>query len=150
MGAVLVQRNIHDAFMSGPAGAIELFHGYTYSAHPIACAAGLATQQIYRNEGLFERAKSMAPYWADAAHALKGRRNVVDIRAYGLVAGIELAPRDGQPGARAYDALVAAFDAGLLIRITGDTIAMSPPLVIERKEIDRIFETLAGIIDRLD
>jgi beta-alanine--pyruvate transaminase len=150
MGAVLVQRNIHDAFMSGPAGAIELFHGYTYSAHPIACAAGLATQEIYRSEGLFERAKAMAPYWADAAHSLRGRRNVVDIRTYGLVAGIELASREGAPGARAYDALVAAFNAGLLIRITGDTIAMSPPLVIERKEVDRIYETLAGIIDRLD
>jgi len=150
MGAVLVQRSIHDAFMSGPAGAIELFHGYTYSAHPIACAAGLATQKIYRDEGLFERAKATSPYWSDAVHSLKGRKNVVDLRAYGLVAGIELAPRTGSPGSRGYDAMVAAFDAGLLIRITGDTIAMSPPLVIERREVDRIFETLAGIIDRLD
>jgi adenosylmethionine-8-amino-7-oxononanoate aminotransferase len=137
-------------FMQGPPGAIELFHGYTYSAHPIACAAGLAAQKIYRGEGLFERAKAMAPYWSDAVHSLKGRRNVVDLRAYGMVAGIELAPRDGAPGARGYDALVAAFNAGLLIRTTGDTIAMSPPLIIERKEVDRIFETLAGIIDRLD
>jgi beta-alanine--pyruvate transaminase len=136
--------------MAGPPGAIELFHGYTYSAHPIACAAGLATQRIYRDEGLFERVRAIAPYWSDAVHALKGRRNVVDLRAYGLVAGIELSPRDGAPGARAYDALVAAFDAGLLIRITGDTIAMSPPFIIERKDIDRIFETLAKIIDRLD
>jgi beta-alanine--pyruvate transaminase len=150
MGAVLVKREVHDAFMSGPAGAIELFHGYTYSAHPIACAAGLATQKIYRGEDLFGRARAMAPYWSDAVHALKGRRNVVDLRAYGLVAGIELAPREGAPGARGYDALVAAFNAGLLIRTTGDTIAMSPPLIIERKDVDRIFETLAGIIDRLD
>ena len=92
----------------------------------------------------------MAPYWSDAVHALKGRKNVVDLRAYGLVAGIELAPREGAPGARGYDALVAAFNAGLLIRITGDTIAMSPPLIIERKDVDRIFETLSHIIDRLD
>jgi beta-alanine--pyruvate transaminase len=150
MGAVLVQRAVHDAFMTGPAGAIELFHGYTYSAHPIACAAGLAAQKIYESEGLFGRAKALAPYWADAAHALKGRRHVIDIRAWGLVAGIELESRAGAAGARAYDALVAAFDAGLLIRTTGDTIALSPPLILERKDVDRIFETLAGIIDRLD
>jgi len=150
MGAVIVKREIHDTFMSGPANAVELFHGYTYSAHPIACAAGLATQDIYRDEKLFERARAMAPYWSDAVHALKGRKNIVDLRAYGLVAGIELAPREGAPGTRAYDAMVAAFNAGLLIRVTGDTIAMSPPLVIERKDVDRIFETLGTIIDRLD
>ena len=149
MGAVIVKREIHDAFMSGPPAAIELFHGYTYSAHPIACAAGLATQKLYR-DGLFERARAMAPYWCDAVHSLKGRRNVVDLRAYGLVAGIELEPRPGSPGARGYDALVAAFNAGILIRTTGDTIAMSPPFIIERAEVDRIFETLATIIDRLD
>ncbi|MGH8203066.1 MAG: aminotransferase class III-fold pyridoxal phosphate-dependent enzyme, partial [Steroidobacteraceae bacterium] len=150
MGSVFVQRQIHDAFMSGPPGTIELFHGYTYSAHPIACAAGLAAQRIYRGEALFDRAREMAPYWSDAVHALKGRKNVVDLRAYGLVAGIELEPRPGAAGSRGYDALVAAFDAGLLVRITGDTIAMSPPLIIERGEIDRLFETLAQVIDRLD
>ena len=149
MGAVLVRREIHDTFMSGPPAAIELFHGYTYSAHPVACAAGLATQKLYR-EGLFDRARAMAPYWSDAVHSLKGRRNVVDLRAYGLVAGIELEARGGMPGARGYDALVAAFNAGLLIRTTGDTIAMSPPLIIERAEVDRIFETLVTIIDGLD
>ena len=149
MGAVIVKREIHDAFMSGPPAAVELFHGYTYSAHPIACAAGLATQKLYR-DGLFERARAMAPYWCDAVHSLKGRRNVVDLRAYGLVAGIELEPRPDSPGARGYDALVAAFNAGILIRTTGDTIAMSPPFVIERAEVDRIFETLATIIDGLD
>jgi len=150
MGAVFASRAIYDTFMQGPPGAIELFHGYTYSAHPIACAAALATLRIYRGEGLFERTKAMSPYWSDAVHALKGRKNVVDLRAYGLVAGIEIAPREGAPGARGYDALVAAFNAGLLIRITGDTIAMSPPLTIERKDVDRIFETLSNIIDRLD
>jgi len=150
MGAVFVKRGIYDTFMSGPAGSIELFHGYTYSAHPIACAAALATQKIYRDERLFERAKALAPYWSDAVHALKGRKNVVDLRAYGLVAGIELSPRAGAPGSRGYDAMVAAFNAGLLIRITGDTIAMSPPLTVERKDVDRIFETVATIIGRLD
>ncbi len=149
MGAVIVKREIHDAFMSGPPAAIELFHGYTYSAHPVACAAGLATQGLYR-DGLFERARAIAPYWSDAVHSLKDRKHVVDLRAYGLVAGIELEPRAGSPAARGYDAMVAAFNAGLLIRTTGDTIAMSPPLIIERAQVDRIFETLATIIDRLD
>ncbi len=148
MGAVMVKREIHDTFMSGPPGAIELFHGYTYSAHPIACAAGLATQKLYR-AGLFDQAKKMAPYWSDAVHALKGRKNVVDLRAYGLVAGIELEPRAGAPGARGYEALVKAFEAGLLIRTTGDTIAMSPPLIIEREQVDRIFAILTPIIDGL-
>jgi beta-alanine--pyruvate transaminase len=149
MGAVLVKREIHDAFMSGPPGAIELFHGYTYSAHPIACAAGLATQKLYR-AGLFEQARKMAPYWCDAVHALKGRRHVVDLRAYGLVAGIELESRTDAPGARGYEVLVRAFEAGLLVRTTGDTIAMSPPLIIERAQVDRIFEVLTPIIDGLD
>ena len=149
MGAVLVRRDIHDAFMSGPPGTIELFHGYTYSAHPVACAAGLATQKLYR-AGLFEKARSMAPYWSDAVHALKGRRHVIDLRAYGLVAGIELEPRAGAPGARGYESLVRAFEAGVLVRTTGDTIALSPPLIIERAQVDRIFEVLASIIDGLD
>jgi beta-alanine--pyruvate transaminase len=149
MGAVLVKREIHDAFMSGPPGTIELFHGYTYSAHPVACAAGLATQKLYR-AGLFEQARSMAPYWSDAVHALKGRRHVIDLRAYGLVAGIELEPRAGAPGARGYEALVRAFEAGVLVRTTGDTIALSPPLIVERAQVDRIFEVLASIIDGLE
>jgi len=149
MGAVLVKREVHDAFMSGPPGTIELFHGYTYSAHPVACAAGLATQKLYR-AGLFEQARSMAPYWSDAVHALKGRRHVIDLRAYGLVAGIELEPRAGAPGARGYEALVRAFEAGVLVRTTGDTIALSPPLIVERAQVDRIFEVLASIIDGLE
>jgi len=148
MGCVLVRPEIYDAFMKGPEGTIELFHGYTYSAHPVACAAGLATQRLYR-AGLFDRAREMAPYWADAVHALKGRRHVVDLRAYGLVAGIELESRAGAPGARGYEVLVQCFEAGLLIRTTGDTIAMSPPLILERGHVDRIFETLAAVIDRL-
>jgi len=146
MGCVLVRREIYDAFMSGPEGTIELFHGYTYSAHPVACAAGLATQRLYR-AGLFDQARAIAPYWSDAVHSLRGRRHVVDLRAYGVVAGIELEPRAGAPGARGYEALVGSFEAGLLIRTTGDTIALSPPLILERKDVDRIFETLAQVID---
>jgi len=148
MGAVLVRREIYDAFMTGPEQAIELFHGYTYSAHPVACAAGLATQRIYR-QGLFEHARSLAQYWDDAVHSLKGRRNVIDLRSYGFVAGIELEPRAGAPGARGYEALVAAFENGLLMRTTGDTIALSPPLIIERADIERIFETLAAVVDHV-
>ena len=148
MGCVLVRREIYDAFMNGPEGAIELFHGYTYSAHPVACAAALATQRLYR-AGLFDQARAIAPYWSDAVHSLKSRPHVVDLRAYGLVAGIELEPRAGAPGARGYEALVGAFEAGLLIRTTGDTIALSPPLILERKDVDRIFETLTRVIDRL-
>jgi beta-alanine--pyruvate transaminase len=149
MGAVLVKREIHDAFMSGPPGTIELFHGYTYSAHPVACAAGLATQKLYR-AGLFDQARSMAPYWSDAVHALKGRRHVIDLRAYGLVAGIELEARGGAPGDRGYEALVRAFEAGVLVRTTGDTIALSPPLIVDRAQVDRIFEVLGSVIDGLD
>ncbi|MGH8249380.1 MAG: aspartate aminotransferase family protein [Steroidobacteraceae bacterium] len=149
MGCVFVTGGIHDAFMKGPEGTIELFHGYTYSAHPIACAAGLATQRLYR-DGLFDHAKAMAPHWSEAVHSLKGRRHVVDLRAYGLVAGIELEPRTGAPGARGYQALVKAFEAGLLIRTTGDTIALSPPLILVRADIDRIFQTLAAVIDSVD
>jgi len=149
MGCVIVRREIYDAFMNGPEGAIELFHGYTYSAHPLACAAGLATQRLYR-AGLFDQARAMAPYWSDAVHALKGRRHVTDLRAYGIVAGIELEPRAGAPGARGYEALVKAFEAGLLVRTTGDTIALSPPLIVERRDVDRIFETVATVIDSID
>jgi beta-alanine--pyruvate transaminase len=148
MGCVLVRRGIHDTFMSGPEGSIELFHGYTYSAHPLACAAGLATQRIYR-AGLFDQARSLAPYWSDAVHSLKGRRNVIDLRAYGLVAGIEMEARAGAPGARGYEALVRAFEAGLLVRTTGDTIALSPPLILQRADVDRIFEILAKVIDQV-
>jgi len=148
MGAVLVTREIYETFMSGPENAIELFHGYTFSAHPVACAAGLAAQKLYR-QGLFDRAREMAPYWSDAIHSLKGRRHVADLRAYGLVAGIELEPRPGASGARGYDSLVRAFEAGLLVRTTGDTIAMSPPLIIERAQVDWIIETLGKVIDGL-
>jgi beta-alanine--pyruvate transaminase len=144
MGAVLVTKKIYDAFMQGPPGAIELFHGYTYSAHPIACAAGLAALDIYQREGLLNRAKQMAPAFEQAVHSLRGLPHVVDVRNYGLVAGIELEPIAGSPGARAFGLYLKCFERGLLIRTTGDIIAMSPALTIENKHIDE----LLGILTR--
>jgi beta-alanine--pyruvate transaminase len=146
MGAVFVRKHIYDAFMNGPEGAIELFHGYTYSAHPAACAAGLATQEIYEREGLLTRAATLAKTWEDAVHSLREAPNVIDIRNIGLVAGIELAPRAGAPGARAYEIFVKAFEKGILIRTTGDVVALSPPLIIEPAHIDQLVTTLAGIL----
>jgi len=150
MGAVLATGAIHDAFMTGPEHLIELFHGYTYSGNPIAAAAGLATLETYVEEGLFQRAAEIAPYWEEALHSLRGARHVIDIRNLGLIGGIELEPIPGQPTARAFAAFLAAFEAGLMIRTTGDIIALSPPLIVERAEIDRIVETLAQVLDRLD
>jgi beta-alanine--pyruvate transaminase len=146
MGAVAASRQIYDAFMHGPEGAIELFHGYTYSAHPVACAAGLATQQIYRRDGLLTRARDMADYWADAVHSLKGLPHVIDLRNLGLIGAIELEPIPGKPGARAFDAFLRAFEAGILIRTTGDIIALSPPLIIERTHVDELFGKLAAVL----
>jgi beta-alanine--pyruvate transaminase len=146
MGAVLAKRSIHDAFMQGPEGTIELFHGYTYSAHPTACAAALATLGIYEREGLLTRAKSLSQYWEDAAHGLRGLPNVIDVRNYGLILGLELEPAAGRPGSRAYGVFVDCFERGLLVRQTGDIIALSPPLVVERSQIDRMFETLADAL----
>jgi len=146
MGAVIVRREIYEAFMGGPEQAIELFHGYTYSSHPVACAAGLATLDIYEREGLFARAREMAACWEDGAHSLAGAPHVIDVRNYGLVAGIELEPLPGKPGARAYQAFVRAFERGILIRVTGDIIALSPPLIIERGQVDELFGTLAEVL----
>jgi beta-alanine--pyruvate transaminase len=146
MGAVFVRKHIYDAFMKRPENAIELFHGYTYSAHPTACAAGLATQDIYEREGLLTRAAKMAKPFEEAVHSLRGLPNVIDIRNVGLVAGIELAPKGGVPAARAYEIFVKAFEKGILIRTTGDTIALSPPLIIEPSHIDQLVTTLAQLI----
>ena len=146
MGAVFASDRIHDAFMTGPEGAIELFHGYTYSGHPVACAAGIATLDLYREERLFERANDLAPYWEEALHGLKGLRNVIDIRNLGLVAGIELASIPTKVGARAFDVFLRAFKSGLLVRTTGDIIALSPPLIIEKRQIDEIANKLAEAI----
>ncbi|MGU3466115.1 aspartate aminotransferase family protein [Methylobacterium sp. C33D] len=148
MGAVFASRAVHDALMQGPDG-IELFHGYTYSGHPIACAAGLATLDIYREEGLLTRVADIADDWAAAIHDLRGRKNVVDIRTIGLVAGVELAPRPDAPGKRAYDVFVDCFERGLLTRVTGDIIALSPPLIIERGQIGEIVDILGAAIDRV-
>jgi len=149
MGAVFASRKVHDALMQGPESQIELFHGYTYSGHPAACAAGLATLSIYREEGLLTRASEIETYWHNAVHSLKGLPNVTDIRTIGLIAGIELDSRAGAPGSRAYDAFVDCFERGLLIRVTGDIIALSPPLIIETSQIDAIVETLADALNRV-
>lgn len=150
MGAVFVSNAIHDTMMTGPAEQIEFFHGYTYSGHPLACAAGLATLDIYENEGLFTRGAQMAPSFAAMVHSLAGLPHVVDIRNLGLMAAIELEPRSGKPGERGHAALVQAFDAGLLIRATGDTIALSPPLILESGHLDRIQTTLRQVLKTID
>ncbi|HEY9105144.1 MAG TPA: aspartate aminotransferase family protein [Roseateles sp.] len=148
MGAVIAQQKIHDAFMTGPEHLIEFFHGYTYSAHPLACAAGLATLDTYADDGLLTRAATMQAEFAEALHSLRDEPNVIDIRNIGLVGGIELKPRDGEPAKRAFDIFLDCWDKGLLIRTTGDTIALSPPLIIESQHIQRIIDTLRGALRR--
>jgi beta-alanine--pyruvate transaminase len=147
MGAVAAHRKVHDTIVhGGPANAIELFHGYTYSAHPAAAAACIATQDIYEREALFERSAAMAPVFEKAIHSLKGEPNVKDIRNLGLVGGIELESREGAPGTRAYDAFLKCFQNGVMVRFTGDTLAFSPPLIVEDSHIDQIFETVRKAI----
>ena len=146
MGAVFVRKGIYDAFMNAPGNTIELFHGYTYSAHPIACAAALATLDTYEEEGLFARAAELAPYWQDAVHSLQGTRNVIDVRNIGLVAGIELEPRPGKPTARAYESFLKCYEKGLLIRTTGDIVALSPPLIVQKGQIDQMVDVLGGVL----
>ena len=146
MGAVFMRERIYETFMTGPEGAIELAHGYTYSSHPLACAAGLATLQTYEEEGLLTRAAELWPYWEEQAHALKGLPNVVDVRNIGLIAAIELAPRAGAPGMRGLDVHVQAFEKGAYIRVAGDIIALAPPLIIRKEDIDRLFEIVRGVL----
>ena len=146
MGAVFAHRKIYDALMQGPENAIELFHGYTYSAHPVACAAALATLDVYTKEGLLTRAASLAPEWESAVHSLRGLPHVIDVRNYGLIGAVELEPRQGKPGARAFEVFLKCFERGVMVRQTGDTIALSPPLIIEPKHVARIVETLAAVI----
>jgi beta-alanine--pyruvate transaminase len=146
MGAVLAKQHIHDAFMTGPEHLIEFFHGYTYSAHPLACAAALGTLDTYADEGLLTRASVVAPAFEDALHALKGLPHVIDVRNIGLVGGIELAPISGQPGKRAFDVFLACWERGVMIRTTGDTIALSPPLIIEGRHIDQLVGTVADVL----
>jgi beta-alanine--pyruvate transaminase len=145
MGGVFVRKHVFDGLMSGPENAIDLFHGYTYSAHPLACAAASAVLDIYRDEALFQRSAELSPYWEDGVHSLKGLPNVVDIRNLGLAAGIDLAPK-GAVGTRGYEAFVKAFELGLMVRQSGDAIAMSPPLVIQKAQIDEIIDITASTI----
>lgn len=149
MGAVFAKQEIHDTFMTGPEGAIELAHGYTYSGHPLACAAALATLETYADEDLLNRGAKMAPAFENGVHSLKGLPGVIDIRNVGLVAGIELEPIAGEPGKRAFSVFKECFDKGLLIRTTGDVIALSPPLIIENKHIDQLVGTLSDAIKRV-
>ena len=144
MGAVFARSKIHDTFMQAPPGAIELFHGYTYSANPMACAAALATLDTYEEEGLLTRGAALAEYWADAVHSLKGLPHVIDIRNLGLIAAVELEPVQG--GSRAFDAFLSCYEAGVLIRTTGDIIALSPPLIVEKVHIDQLFDTLRQVL----
>jgi beta-alanine--pyruvate transaminase len=148
MGAVIANDAIHDAFMTGPEHLIEFFHGYTYSAHPLACAAGLATLETYADDGLLTRAADLAGYFGEAVHALKGEPNVIDVRNFGLVGGIELQPLPGEPAKRAFNVFLDCYEKGLLIRTTGDVIALSPPLIIERQQIDQIVDTLRAALRR--
>ena len=139
MGGVFVRKHVYDGLMNGPENAVELFHGYTYSAHPLACAAASAVLDIYKNEGLFQRAADLSKYWEDGVHSLKGA-GITDIRNLGLAAGIDLEPRKDAPAARGFDTFVKAFELGLMVRQTGDCIAMSPPLIVEKNQIDEIIE----------
>ena len=148
MGAVFATDRVHDAFMNGPEHLIEFFHGYTYSAHPLACAAALATLETYADEGLLTRASQLEGYFADALHSLKGLPNVIDIRNIGLVGGVELSPLPGEPAKRAFNVFLDCWEQGLLVRTTGDIVALSPPLIIEKPQIDRIVDVLGAAIKR--
>ena len=150
MGAVFVKGKIHDAFMTGPEHLIEFFHGYTYSANPIASAACLGTLDTYREEGLLTRGAELAPYWEDALHSLRGEPHVIDIRNIGLIGAIELEPIAGQPTKRAFSAFVKAFERGALIRTTGDIIALSPPLVITKGQINELIDHVREILRMID
>jgi len=146
MGAVFVRHGIYDTVVNATPSGIELFHGYTYSGHPLAAAAGLATLELYQTEGLFERAASLAPQWEQALHSLRGLPHVIDIRNLGLVGGIEMEPRAGAPGTRAFEVFVDCFNRGALIRVTGDIIALSPPLIIDERQIDELIDTIGSAI----
>ncbi len=150
MGAVFVQDHVYDAFMQGPENAIELFHGYTYSANPMACAAALAALDTYQEEGLFTRGAELWPYWEEAVHSLRGLPHVKDIRNMGLIGAVELESIPGQVTKRATDAFLKAYEKGLLIRTTGDIIAFSPPLIIEKSQIDFIFETMRDVLKTVE
>jgi beta-alanine--pyruvate transaminase len=147
MSAVAASRQVHDAIVNaGPGQAIELFHGYTYSAHPVAAAACIAAQDIYKREGLFARANQMAPKFQAAIHALRGEPHVKDIRNLGLMGAVELNSRDGSPGTRAYDVFLKCYEKGVMVRFTGDILAFSPPLIVSEAQIDEIFATVKAAL----
>ena len=150
MSAVAVRSEIYDTFMQGPPNMIELFHGYTYSAHPLACAAGLATIEVFLEDDLFSRSKDLAATWELALHSLKGLPNVIDIRNIGLMGAVELVPRENAPTARAFDIYLACYEKGLLVRQTGDVIAMSPPLIVSEEQINEIINILGDCISATD
>jgi beta-alanine--pyruvate transaminase len=146
MGAVFTRKGIHEEFMKGPEHAIELFHGYTYSGHPLAAAAGIATLDLYQEEGLFERAAGLESYWEDGLHSLEDHPSVIDIRNLGLMGGVELEPRPGKPAHRGYDVFTRCYEKGVLVRYSADILAMSPPLIVSRRQIDEIIDTLGAAI----
>ena len=149
MGAVMCKQHIHDAFMNGPEHLIEFFHGYTYSSHPLACAAALGTLDTYAEEGLLTRAGELQSYFGESVHALRNEPNVIDIRNIGLVGAIELSPRPGEPGKRAYEVFTECWERGVLIRVTGDIIALSPPLIVQREHIDQTMDTLRAALRKV-
>lgn len=150
MGAVAASDSIYDAFMTGPEHAIELFHGYTYSAHPMACAAGIATLEIYQEEKLFDRVAGLESYWEEKIHALADAKNVIDIRNIGLVGAIEISAREGEPGKRGFEAMIKAFEKGAMVRVTGDIIALSPPFIISKEQIDELLDLVRDVLNDLD
>jgi beta-alanine--pyruvate transaminase len=149
MGAVFAQRKVYDTLMQGPEHIIELFHGYTYSGHPAACAAAMATLDIYQRDGLFERAASLAPTFQEALHSLRGAPNVIDIRNLGMMGAVELAPREDGPSKRGYDVFIECLASGLYARQTGDIIAFSPPLTITEDEIGYAVDKLGAALKKV-
>jgi beta-alanine--pyruvate transaminase len=151
LGAVLASDAVHDAIVgTAPEAAVEFLHGYTYSGHPLACAAVVATQKLYAEEKLFDRARELAPFWEQAMHSLKGARHVIDVRNLGLVGGIELEPRPGAAGRRAMEAHIKCFEAGALVRFTGDILALSPPLIIDKPQVEQLVQTIRDALQSID
>ena len=146
LGGVLVKKEIYDAFMTGPESSVEFFHGYTYSGHPLATAAAIATMDVYEQEGLFERAKELAPYYEQAVHSLKGLPHVIDVRNIGMMCGVELEPIPGKPGLRAYERFLKCYEKNVMVRSAGEVIALTPPLIAEKKHIDEIVGTLTDVL----
>ena len=150
MGATIVQDFIYESMMENADAPIELFHGYTYSGHPVACAAALATLDIYQEEGLFDNAAHMAPIIEEAAHSLKGTKHIIDIRNLGVIAALELEPKGNAVGARGFEAMKKAWDLGLMVRANGDTLAFSPPLIIKENQVDEMFTKVKKALEQVD